>query len=187
MFDVTPYYLLRSAVDGGDEWNYWDVGVQRAWALCEGLTFTARFYGELGDGRLFESQYGANPHHTGGSYADGMTSLNLVLRLDYALTDWCSLFAFVHQFDVVIDIAKRRVWRIPGLFNSRSMIRLASGELLITYEHGFARVRLGDGETGEVLQTFLQPSGRNLFEVVWHLDDWEMFGSLSGIDVLESP
>ena len=95
MFDVTPYYLLRSAVDGGDEWNYWDVGVQRAWALCEGLTFTARFYGELGDGRLFES--------------------------------------------------------------------------------------------GEVLQTFLQPSGRNLFEVVWHLDDWEMFGSLSGIDVLESP
>lgn len=168
------------------------------------------------------------------------------------------------------DRSLRRVWRIPGLFNSRSMIRLASGELLITYEHGFARVRLGDGETGEVLQTFLQPSGRNLFEVVpdragtgywagtgygaelvhfkadgtadriwkakqelgrrnvfyaqpqelanghvyvcnwtghgwedskrgwqvlefdekgevvWHLDDWEMFGSLSGIDVLES-
>ena len=168
------------------------------------------------------------------------------------------------------DRSLRRVWRIPGLFNSRSMIRLASGELLITYEHGFARVRLGDGENGEVLQMFLQPSGRNLFEVVpdragtgywagtgygaelvhfqadgtadriwkakqelgrrnvfyaqpqelanghvyvcnwtghgwedskrgwqvlefdekgevvWHLDDWEMFGSLSGIDVLES-
>ena len=24
-------------------------------------------------------------------------------------------------------------------------------------------------------------------KVVWHLDDWELFGSLSGIDVLESP
>ena len=24
-------------------------------------------------------------------------------------------------------------------------------------------------------------------KVVWHLDDWEMFGSISGIDVIESP
>jgi type II secretory pathway component GspD/PulD (secretin) len=24
-------------------------------------------------------------------------------------------------------------------------------------------------------------------KVVWHLDDWELFGSISGIDVLESP
>lgn len=165
----------------------------------------------------------------------------------------------------------RRTWTFPGLFNSRSMVRLPNGELLITYEHGFVRARLGDGATGEVVQTFLQPSGRNLFEVVpdkagtgywagtgygaelvhftadgtadriwkaaqetgrrnvfyaqpqelanghvyvcnwtghgwtdskrgwqvlefdgngkvvWHLDDWEMFGSISGIDVIESP
>ena len=24
-------------------------------------------------------------------------------------------------------------------------------------------------------------------KAVWHLDDWEMFGSISGIDVIESP
>ena len=24
-------------------------------------------------------------------------------------------------------------------------------------------------------------------KVVWHLDDWELFGSISGIDVLETP
>jgi hypothetical protein len=24
-------------------------------------------------------------------------------------------------------------------------------------------------------------------KVVWHLDDWEMFGSISGIDVIEAP
>lgn len=169
------------------------------------------------------------------------------------------------------DRKMRRAWTFPGLFNSRSMVRLPDGELLITYEHGFVRARLGDGPAGEVVQMFLQPSGRNLFEVVpdragtgywagtgygaelvhftadgtvdkvwkaeqepgrrnvfyaqpqelanghvyvcnwtghgwedskrgwqvlefdengkvvWHLDDWEMFGSLSGIDVLESP
>ena len=151
------------------------------------------------------------------------------------------------------------------------MTRREDGELLIAYEHGFIRGRLGENGEGVVLQRFIQPAGRNLFEVVpdakgagywagtgygaelvhfnldgsvsavwkaeqgkgrrnvfyaqpqehpnghvyvcnwtghgwndskrgwqvlefdengkvvWHLDDWELFGSISGIDVLESP
>ena len=158
-----------------------------------------------------------------------------------------------------------------GIFNSRSMTRRDDGELLMAYEHGFIRGRLGENGEGIVLQRFIQPAGRNLFEVVpdakgkgywagtgygaelvhfnfdgsvsavwkaeqekgrrnvfyaqpqeqpnghvyicnwtghgwndskrgwqvlefdengkvvWHLDDWEMFGSISGIDVIETP
>ena len=175
----------------------------------------------------------------------------------------------VVEFTSARELKRKYVFR--GIFNSRAMMRLENGELLITYEHGFVRGRLKENGEGEILQTFLQPAGRNLFEVVpdragtgywagtgygaelvhfngdgsvksiwkasqepgrrnvfyaqpqelpnghvyicnwtghglleskrgwqvlefdetgkvvWHLDDWEFFGSLSGIDVLESP
>ena len=177
----------------------------------------------------------------------------------------------VEVYEFSADRRLLRSCRFPGIFNSRSMTRCGDGELLIAYEHGFARVRFRDSGEGEVLQRFIQPAGRNLFEVVpdakgtgywagtgygaelvhfnldgsvsaiwkaeqekgrrnifyaqpqelpnghvyvcnwtghgwndskrgwqvlefdekgrlvWHLDDWEMFGSISGIDVLESP
>ena len=97
---VTPYYLLRRAVDG-QEWCYWDVGLERGWSLTDCLTLTARVFGELGDARHFRAQYGANPNAADGAYSHGLMALNLLLRLDYAVTDWMSVFAFVHQFDVV--------------------------------------------------------------------------------------
>ena len=33
-------------------------------------------------------------------------ALNLILRLDYAITDYLSVYAFVWQFDVVSDDAR---------------------------------------------------------------------------------
>jgi hypothetical protein len=33
-------------------------------------------------------------------------ALNLMLRLDYAVTEWLGVFAFVHQFDVVSSDAR---------------------------------------------------------------------------------
>ena len=97
---VTPYYLLRSGFKGG-KWNYWDVGLMRSWELCDRLTFSVRAFCEFGDGRLLCDQYGANPRRADGDYAGGITALNLVLRLDYALTDHLGIFAFVHLFDIV--------------------------------------------------------------------------------------
>ncbi len=102
---VTPYYLLRRGYHGQD-WCYWDVGVRRSFEICERLTFTVQFFGELGDSRHFAAQYGANPNARSGRYSDGLMALNLLLRLDYALTDEFGFFAFVHQFDVVNDDAR---------------------------------------------------------------------------------
>ena len=102
---ATPYYLLRRAVDG-QEWCYWDVGLERSWQLLDRLTLTARVFGELGDARHFRAQYGANPNAADGRYSHGLMALNLLLRLDYAVTDWLSVFAFVHQFDVVASDAR---------------------------------------------------------------------------------
>lgn len=100
---VTPYYLLRRAYNG-QYWCYWDVGLTRSWKFLEDFTFTATVFGELGDSRHFAAQYGANPH--GGRYSDGLMALNLMLRLDYAVTEWLGVFAFVHQFDVVSSDAR---------------------------------------------------------------------------------
>ena len=101
---VTPYYLLRRAYNG-QHWCYWEVGLTRSWKFLEDFTFTATVFGELGDSRHFAAQYGANPHGSG-RYSDGLMALNLVLRLDYAVTEWLGVFAFVHQFDVVSSDAR---------------------------------------------------------------------------------
>ncbi len=101
---VTPYYLLRRAYHG-QQWCYWDVGLTRSWKFLEYFTFTATFFGEFGDSRHFAAQYGANPHGNG-RYSDGLMALNLLLRLDYAVTENFGIFAFVHQFDVVSSDAR---------------------------------------------------------------------------------
>lgn len=102
---VTPYYLLRRAVDG-QEWCYWDVGLERSWTIVDRLALTVRVFGELGDARHFRAQYGANPNAADGRYSHGLMALNLLMRLDYAVTDALSVFAFVHQFDVVQSDAR---------------------------------------------------------------------------------
>ena len=101
---VTPYYLLRRAYHG-QQWCYWEVGLTRSWKFLEDFTFTATFFGEFGDSRHFAAQYGANPHGNG-RYSDGLMALNLLLRLDYAVTENFGIFAFVHQFDVVSSDAR---------------------------------------------------------------------------------
>ena len=101
---VTPYYLLRRAYNG-QHWCYWEVGLTRSWKFLGDFTFTATAFGEFGDSRHFAAQYGAIPHGSG-RYSDGLMALNLVLRLDYAVTEWLGVFAFVHQFDVVSSDAR---------------------------------------------------------------------------------
>lgn len=101
---VTPYYLMRRAYNG-QKWCYWDVGLTRSWKFLEDFTFTATAFGELGNSRHFASQYGANPHGNG-RYSNGLMALNLLLRLDYTVTEHFGLFAFIHQFDVVSSDAR---------------------------------------------------------------------------------
>ena len=99
---VTPYYLLRRFYRPTDM-CYWDVGLTRSWELCDRLALTVTAFCEFGDSRHFKAQYGPRP---GGGYSNGLMALNLMLRLDYAVTDWMGLFAFVHQFDVMSDEAR---------------------------------------------------------------------------------
>ena len=46
----------------GQEWCYWDVGLERSWTIVDRLALTVRVFGELGDARHFRAQYGANPN-----------------------------------------------------------------------------------------------------------------------------
>ena len=69
------------------------------------------------------------------------------------------------------DSAGRLVatYRLEGLFYARSMQWDRDGHtLLLAWEKGFVRVRLPAAADGaaEILQSFMQPAGRNLFDVV---------------------
>ncbi len=105
---VTPYYLLRHSCQP-EVWSYWDVGLRRSFDVVDGLSFTVDFFGDFGDARHFLSQYGPKPGEPGSRYHGGLQALNLVLRLDYKLTDYIGLYAFVWQFDLVSDDARDAV------------------------------------------------------------------------------
>jgi hypothetical protein len=102
---ATPYWRLRLMRRPIDE-TYWVVGVKRSFGLCEGLTLTADFFGDLGDGRHYANLYGPKGTKKGASYRGGLQALNLVLRLDYRLCEHVGLFAFVGQFCLVSDDAR---------------------------------------------------------------------------------
>lgn len=102
---ITPYWRLRLIHKPIDE-AYWCVGVKRSFELCDGLTFTANFFGDLGDNRHYRNLYGPNGTKPGASYHGGLQALNLVFRLDYRLFEHVGLFAFVGQFCLVSDDAR---------------------------------------------------------------------------------
>lgn len=104
----TSYWRLRIIRRPFDE-TYWVVGVKRAFELCDGLTFTADFFGDLGDSRHFANLYGPNGVKPGANYHGGLQALNLVLRLDYRLAEHIGIFAFVGQFCLVSDDARDAV------------------------------------------------------------------------------
>ena len=102
---VTPYWLLRHAAQP-EMWNYWDVGLLRSFGIVDSLSLTVKAFGELGNARHFRSQYGAKPGEPDSHYHGGLQSLNLVLRLDYKVTEFLSVYAFVWQFDMVSEDAR---------------------------------------------------------------------------------
>jgi len=122
---VTPYYLLRRAYNG-QKWCYWDVGLTRSWKFLGDFHFTATAFGEFGDSRHFAAQYGANPDGSG-RYSDGLMALNLMLRLDYSVTEWLGVFAFVHQFDVVSSDARDALDRDMSPQSRKDMTILGIG------------------------------------------------------------
>ena len=105
---VTPYWLLRHC-RRPSPWNYWAVGMKRTFGLTEDLFFTVDFFGELGDARHFATQYGPKPDEPGSRYHGGLQALNLILRMDYKVTDYFGIYAFVWQFNLVSEDARDAV------------------------------------------------------------------------------
>lgn len=86
-------------------------------------------------------------------------------------------------------------YRMDGLFYARTMNPdRTAWQFLLAWEKGFVRFRINaevkDGSC-EILQSYPQPVGRNLFDAegnsIWHLYDPDRFGSVSGIVVLDAP
>jgi len=105
---LTPYWKVRAIHHPFNE-TYWIVGVKKGFFLLEDLTLTVDFFGDLGDNRHYVNLYGPKSGDPSRRYHGGLQALNLVFRLDYALTDNVGLFAFVGQFCLVSDDARRAV------------------------------------------------------------------------------
>ena len=111
---ITPYWRLRVIRRPIDE-TYWVVGMKRTFELCDGLKFTADFFGDLGDNRHYMNLYGPKGGKPGASYHGGLQALNLVFRLDYRLAEHIGIFAFAGQFCLVSDDARdaAKAMKIP--------------------------------------------------------------------------
>ena len=73
----------------------------------------------------------------------------------------------IHFYEFGADRRLRRVLKMPGFFNSRSMAPGRSGEWLVAHEKGFARICLpATGDAVEIVKNYPQPAGRNLFAVI---------------------
>ena len=123
---VTPYWLLRHCCRPSP-WNYWDVGLRRSFGLTEDLSFTVDLFGELGDAHHFAAQYGPKPGKPGSRYHGGLQALNLVLRLDYKVTDYFGLYAFAWQFDIVSEDARDAVKASPAPESKRDLAVFGMG------------------------------------------------------------
>ncbi len=68
--------------------------------VCRGYVWDARHYRRL---------FGPKPGEPDSRYHGGLHALNLIVRLDYAITDWLGVYGFVGQFDLVSDDARDAV------------------------------------------------------------------------------
>jgi len=70
-------------------------------------------------------------------------------------------------YDFAADRKLRRVLRLEGFFNARSMAPGRNGEWLVAHEKGFARIRIpATGKEVVLVKNYPQPAGRNLFAVI---------------------
>lgn len=105
---ATPYFLLRRAY-GPAQWCYWRVGLLRRFDISERLSFVVDGFGELGDSRLFDERYGKSTgRYCSGRHA-GLNALNIVIGVEYKISDNLKACASVRQFALVSDDAREAV------------------------------------------------------------------------------
>lgn len=100
---LTPYYLLRYAVDPMN-WGYCNVGIRREFALTEALSFTAQFFGDFGDGHHFANRYWMKRNGC------ALQALNFKVLLDYAINENLGVYIGFHEL-VIVDGRTRRALR----------------------------------------------------------------------------
>ena len=110
---LTPYWRLRVFRRPAQE-LLWIVGVKRSFRILDDLSLTFDLSGDLGGNRHYVNLYGPKGGRPGARYTGGLHDLVFVTRLDSALFDHVSLFAFVGQFCLVSSDARDAVKAASG-------------------------------------------------------------------------
>ena len=97
---VTPYWRLRH-LQHPYLAAYWCAGLVHTFELTETLSFTIDGFGDLADSRHNRLLFGPKPGKPNSDYRRGLYALNIVFRLDWKMTEYLGLFAFVGQYCLV--------------------------------------------------------------------------------------
>ena len=110
---LTPYWRLR-AIRRPIKELFWVSGVTRSFQLTEDLALTFDLSGDIGDNRRYVNLYGPRGGVDGARYRGGLKDFTFITRLDYALVDHVSLFAFIGQFCLLSSDARNAVKEAEG-------------------------------------------------------------------------
>jgi len=102
---ITPYWRLR-VIRRPFEETYWVLGMKRSFEIVKDLSFTADFFGDVGDRRQMYNLFGDWAEANGRRMRGALHALSLVFRLDYKVIEHVGLFAFAGQFCVVGNDAR---------------------------------------------------------------------------------
>ena len=96
---LVPFYRIRRAYHTSD-YLYFKIGFRRKFRFGKDFYLTPSIRVEGGNARHYKWVFGKNEN--GGDWgAGGVSSLTFALEGGWDVTDWCTIYGFVEQYEVV--------------------------------------------------------------------------------------
>ena len=121
---LVPFTLLRRMLASDDRFDF-RIGLTKTVPIWERLSLTATVYVDGGNSEQVRLRYGSRLK--GGEYAPGINAIVCQLFFNYALADYCSLYAGIEQFDILRGSARDRIDASPDPWAKCDMTMFVCG------------------------------------------------------------
>ncbi|MDO5319154.1 MAG: hypothetical protein Q4G65_11040 [bacterium] len=121
---LVPFTLLRRMLASDDRFDF-RIGLTKTVPVWDRLSLTATVYADGGNSEQVRLRYGRRLK--GGEYAPGVNAVVCQLFFNYALADYCSLYAGIEQFDILRGSARDRIDASPDPWAKCDMTMFVCG------------------------------------------------------------